>query len=525
MKEMLKTTASVLGRHKLPSNALSEVHDTMRAVKAPLDASLGLTESNFYRAEISLGRSEAEVRKDYPQTYAVIAHVLHKAIQEGAPIDLGSISLVNNSVVVKGQEGKLSRVVSKQLKGQENVIDHCMKELKITKPEQFLPKLGDIVRSGRKLWVSTNLLDFLTASEHASFTSCHSMSGCHFNGNLAYARDAFTLITFVTDEKATAAQHELYKLGRSWLFVVDNVIIQPKSYGAYYDFERDVARNYIETGLAASLGVPNKWNVSRNQQLRHVTFETPKDRHTGSGALYLDNYSLDMSHLDKTLAIPEVNFAAAMCLECGITTDYPTKGVCSEHDGKVKLACAICGERHLADGMHTVAGEGSVCRECYRKAFAQCYHCGQAHRKENLMEFDGQRTCKPCKDKLYVKCTCCGELSKKDRLNDMKGVGKICAKCQDKFLLCSICGMYHPKDTVHYHKYVGRICDTCTPKATFTCSGCGELHPASDKKLIDNEPHCPACVARRNGEELVLKERPKYADLPEGWDDYMEEVG
>lgn len=258
MKDLLKTTANVLGKHKLPATALEQVHTSMRESKESLDAVLGLSESNLFRAAISLERSEDDVRNDYPQTYAVVSHVLNLAVQAGAPLDLSSISLVRNSVMSKGQEGKLSRVLAKQLKGQEEVLDYCMMELKITKHEQFLPKLGDIVKSGRKLWVSTNLLDFLSASQHASFESCHGMDGCHFNGNIAYARDGHTVITFVSEEKATAAQHEIYKLGRSWLFVVDNTIIQPKSYGAYYDFERDMARKFIEEKFAASLGVANK---------------------------------------------------------------------------------------------------------------------------------------------------------------------------------------------------------------------------------------------------------------------------
>jgi len=525
MKDLLKTTGTVLRKHGLPDTMLEKLHDQMREAKSSLDSTLGLTEATLFRKSIPLARNEADVRKDYPQTYSVIAHVLHQAIQAGSPIDLGSVSLIENTVKVKNQESKLSRVLAKQLKGQEEVLKYCMPELGINKPEQFLPKLGDIVKSGRQLWVSTNILDFLYASEHASFTSCHSLSGCHFNGNLAYARDGLTLITFVSDEKPTSAQHEIYKLGRSWMFVVNNTIIQPKSYGAYYDFERDMARLFVEEKIAESLGVENKWKIKRGESINEVYFESPQDKYSGSGALYLDNYDLDISYLGSYNS-PSVEFSAAMCLECGQTTDYPSKGVCSEHDGKIKATCPICGERHLTHNMYTVGGEfGTVCCTCFNLEFASCGHCGNYHRKGVIETIDGRFVCATCKQTHYTTCECCGTFTKKDKMNNLKGVGTACISCQEKYMLCSICGDYHHKEDVEYYKYVGRVCKVCVEFSTFTCTSCGEVHPITDRKVTGMEYLCPACEARREGKEVTLKFKPKYADLPEGWDDYVEEVG
>lgn len=530
MLELLKTTKKVLGAHKIPFDALDAVQETMRKSKAEIDSLLDLSEANLYRARITMDKAEADVRREYPYTFGVIAHILKEAVKEGAPIDLSTLSLTNNSIVSKNQEMKLSKVLAKHMAGKEDALAHCMKELKITKPEQFLPKLGDIVKSGRVLFVSTNILDFLTASDNSSFRSCHSFDGQHFNGNIAYCRDKMTVMTFVAESKFKEKDHQIYKLGRSWLFLAQPHIVQPKSYGAYTDAERKMVREFIINKIAAKSGVDPKeyllkGSVSYSGKPGSYGYEKPRDVSSGGMAGYFDAAGLDVAHAGKEFKLPRLEFAAAACLVCGETTDHQRKGVCSEHDGRVKFTCAECGERHLAENCIAV-GDDHYCNRCYQAKFSSCNHCHGHFLKDQIEVIDGNRVCPACLKKHYVTCGDCGGRHRKEKLVTLKGVAKpVCTKCVDNYLLCSICGDYHPADKVVYHKYVGRVCEKCTPQVAFRCSDCGEYHLLENRKDADGLALCAACEAKRSGKAVEIKTKPKYAGLPEGWEDFVEEIG
>lgn len=520
---MLKTTAMVLGKHRMPNDAVKIIWDQMRKAKRPLDEMLGLSDDNLYRVVVPMERDEQDIRSEFPLTYSVVVHLLHEALQAGTQLDLDTINLVKNEILLKGQAGKISKILSKQLSSKEDIITHCAKELGIEKPAQFLPKLGDIVKSGRKLVISSNMLDFITSSSNASFTSCHGFDGCHFNGNLAYVRDGITLITFVTNASVNVMDPELYKIGRCWVYVADKHVLLPKSYGGYFNFERMAALTHISSCMAEYQGISNDFNMTYGNKIpgECMIVEKPKDG-TNGAAFYLDNYGIDIAaHKSSKVTVPKLNFAAAMCLVCGDTTANQKGGTCAEHNGKARGACVVCGTRHNLESLVTT-GEGPACTACVRAHFVSCGYCGVYHRKETITKVaEGNGVCAPCLAAHYTDCSCCGNKVRKDRAKELAGVGIVCTSCTPKFMLCSTCKEYHKVGDCTYHKYVGRICKVCLAKVAFQCKGCGEFYLHKDA-VGDT---CTFCDARARGVDIPAATKPRYADLPEGWEDYTEEVG
>jgi hypothetical protein len=523
---LLKTTDKVLGKHKLPADATKAIHDHMRAAKAPLDDIMGLHEGNMFRVAIPITKDEDTLRREYPQTYAVVAHLLHEALQGGMQLDLSTISLVKNEVLLKGQPGKISKIVAKQLASKEDIITHCAKEIGIEKPAQFMPKLGDVIKSGRKLVLSSNILDFLTSSSNASFTSCHSFDGCHFNGNLAYIRDAITLISFIVGEKDDLMAPENRKLGRCWVYNPLPHVVMPKSYGGYFDFEREAVRRYVLERISAKFGIEDfKTVYGITYPSSSVIYEKPTDGSSGA-ALYLDNYGLEVSSPAGHKGLPTLEFSAAMCLMCAGTTARQKGGVCNEHTGKARGNCAGCGERKDLGSLYTVQ-EQHYCTRCVERLFKQCGMCAQYHPRETLVSIGGRSVCPGCVEREYTNCACCNKQVRNRDTAELGNIGMVCTTCVHKYMQCSVCNEYHLSAEVAYHKYVGRVCNTCAPGVSFVCGTCGEhYHNKYKKALKDSGAEvCTKCHAAATGKELSIKAMPKYVGLPAGWEDFTEEVG
>jgi len=524
-KEMLKTIELVLRKRRIPTGALDKVYATMRKAKAEIDAMVGLNEDNMFRVEIPMVKSEQMLRKDYPVAYSVVAHLLHQAVQKGNQIDLSTISLVKNEILMKGQPGKISKILAKQLEDNDEIIEYCAPELKLSNRKQFLPRLGDVIKSGRKLVVSTNLLDFLTASDNAAFSSCHSFGHENYNGNIAYASDGISLISFIAKETAKMTDAEIYKLGRTWMAITDKgYIVQPKSYGAYFGFERDAARAFLEEKVSAKFGIENEFLTKHGITFTpgKIKYATAEDHHY-TAALYFDNYGIDLSYPAKVAyEMPVLQFAPAMCLECGITTTYKQGGTCRGHYGKARGTCEVCGERHNMDTMNTVHNQ-LICKRCTDAKYSNCSYCGEWHEKGNVTVIKGRNVCTACDKKHFTLCSHCGLKEDTRKLKELAGVGKVCGECVPKFMHCSVCGLYHLTDNVTYHKYVGRVCNNCLGGVAFKCQDCGEMY--HNKYRADGEELCTACDAKRKGKEVGAKVKPRYADLPAGWEDFTEEVG
>lgn len=523
MKAMLETVNAGLRKHGMPTNYTDRLMSDMRKAKSKIDEVLGLTPDNLFRAAIPLEKEEAEVRKDYPLTYAAIAHILNEAIRAEAPITLGSIALIKNEVKVKGQATKLSKVLAKYLPTNEAVIETCFKELGITKAAQFLPKLGDIVKPGRQLIISTNLSDFLTASDNASFRSCHSYDGEHYNGNFAYARDKHTIITFVTESKNDPLSPTLYKIGRSWLFMAGKYLFQPKSYGAYNEFERLQARLYIEERLAKHYGIEDRFSIKHGMSLDEYEVEDPSDNCSGE-AMYLDNYGMDVIYPKGTFKEPKITFAAALCMECGVTTSNTMGARCGRCDGD--YTCSACGEGVAEDDVRWGDGE-PFCHRCFMESYFECHNCGETYRKEDALDIHGGgQVCAHCAKSYYVECDVCEELVRKENIKSLDGVGdKVCNSCAAKYNKCSSCGKYHPLDDLMYSKFTGSLCSSCKKDKSFTCPDCGELFLKDWETEHEGKVCCIACKAKKEGREESLTPKPKYPGLPDGWFDLTEVIG
>jgi hypothetical protein len=172
------------------------------------------------------------------------------------------------------------------------------------------------------------------------------------------------------------------------------------------------------------------------------------------------------------------------------------------------------------------AGGHLYCTTCLNKQFKQCGFCAQYHPKDDVSIVEVVNVCAACYKKQVKTCGCCGKetLAKNTRSIDTVKHGEVlaCTKCYPKFALCSMCNKFHDKDDIVYHKYVGKVCPACAEEHSSLCPSCGERHMT---KHITEDGLCVKCKAAVTGQPLDIKAAPRYAGLPEGWEDFTEEVG
>src|SRR5574343_1329645 len=102
----------------------------------------------------------------------------------------------------------------------------CIDRYRIKSTEDinlFLSEIGNLTcHASAYAVLSTNPIDYFTASAHASFTSCYNPEGAYYNGTIANAIDGYTLVFYTVKSKDDIPSDGGFiknKLGRSWIQV------------------------------------------------------------------------------------------------------------------------------------------------------------------------------------------------------------------------------------------------------------------------------------------------------------------
>ena len=451
-----------LEEYRIPTNYFDTLEQERVDNKAFLHEILGMNEENNYRIIINTKMTEKQFRKEVPKTVTFIEKVIFDVYEEAL-----KYSIVNNKVEInKSNHTKLSKVISKWNSNHfwnddsRLIYNNSVKELGMngSSIDSYISSLVDLC-TPKEVVLSSNIYDMLTSSTGSAYSSCYNMNGEYFNGNLAYIRDNFTLISF------TYSKNIERKVGRSWVYTFpeDYKILTPmRPYGSMYFLEYKLIRKYIQKCICKHFNVKNYWKFIRNIGIDSDDFEN------GRGAVYFDyDYTGMAYHKHKTDSEkPYFVFKPAICLECGDKTLYGQYGTCEDCVGG--NYCIHCEEREH-DGEY-VNGE-FVCSHCFSEYYVECQHCGNWNHFENCSEtYHGDSICRGCLESNYTTCDDCDNIFHVDDVMYIEEYGNICNRCQENYYPCSECDELHSRDNMK--NIDGEL--YCTDCYT-TCKECGEV--------------------------------------------------
>lgn len=434
------------------------------ANKQKLNDILGLNEGNNYRAVLESRLSEAKFREASPLTTKFIAKIIRHI---GMTVADNEFSITENKIST-GEKTyvKLSKKVNQVFENgfprewNDEFCESC-RELGINSyTGNYMSNLLDMVKP-KTVILSTNLYDILTSSTDCSYSSCYRMdNGEYFNGNLSYARDSFTAIIFTYSDDI----HR--KIGRTWAYIFPEkfkIITPEKPYGSLYKEEKKVARKYIEQGISKYMGVRPYWKYINGGQYDDCLFSN------GRGPVYFDYDRVGIAyHKHKTDdSQVQIDFADALCLQCGDETEHP---------------------------------EGGCCYDCFEESdYCEC--CDSHFRGESYSHPHGGSLCSSCFEEYYSICRYCGDTVHNEDSHHVENYGDVCDHCcRDHFQWCPDCESYcRLEDMTHIHETGEDVCDSCLSDY-YLCDGCQEY---SSKQPTEHEGNklCKFCL------EAVMEEK------------------
>lgn len=476
MKEFIEKVTEMLKSAKINYRHLEAVFKDSERNKETLNELLGLNRDNSYRKKITLEMTDAEFNSMYPFVDQVLKRV---------PGWVGPLRPTTGKLTVGKDQVNITKFLSKALADgavPEDYKWHLASRLGIDRDNpkaesQIVPKLGELLnkKASNVVVVSTNPFDFFTSSagdyKYASFKSCYRPGGEYFNGCNSLARDNFSTIAY----KASADRLD-YKHGRAWMFVLDKLVAQTKSYGTFTATERKIAREYVQTQLAA------KHSIDFADYKHHHVEKWYKK--SNNKVLYFDDYAIDLGYpkLDFPKGIssdrlPSIKFSNAKCLKCGNETQYPQSGLCGACSGNYRACYSCKADLYSIDDVR-VNGQ-SYCPTCAARDFELCGHCGNYHERGAHTVIDGRKICNACISNSFFFCNHCNKYHRKDEIKSHKvsSNGELwCATCftKDAFR-CQDCRCTHTNDARHKVVYNGAeltVCSACVSLYA-TCPKCG----------------------------------------------------
>ena len=437
-----------------PFNRLEQERVTNKEV---LNKVLGLTEENNYRVILNESLTETQFKRGFPNTVKFIEFIIGDV----------KYSITKNKVYTgKNTYLKLSKQITKffdQLNSgweytssvDKSLYFDSIKELGInsTNYECYVSSLIDSVKP-KNICISTNIYDMLTSSTDSSYSSCYNMSsGEFFNGNLAYIRDSFTVITFVYGDDI----HR--KVGRSWAYIFPDkfkLALPGKPYGSIYSMEYRIIRKYIERSISDWNGVKPYWKVDKK-----LYYEDHMYSH-GKCTVYFDHGNVMVAY-DKRQTDSEppfLEFALARCLVCGDVTDNPERGCCRYCDDGGNW-CECC-QSSFTGVEYSHPGGGQLCADCYVEYFKTCEDCGDIHNADYSYYVEGHGyICEYCYSRNYSNCVDCNEIYHQNDLHYIYSEDHyVCNCCLDNYSTCDDCNKFFDREELVQHE-IEYLCPEC----------------------------------------------------------------
>lgn len=501
-------------------DVILEIHQTMRKNKAWIDELLGLNASNMWRVTIPLTVDDSDISNRYPQTDRLLSWLMKVN-------GTSDYSLAKGYVDTKDGSMKLTRYLKKYLYKfialsdvhltsyimslgelnlvpvDQNLVLDNFRDPSTWKLDTYLCALGELRHSGVQAVISTNLYDFITASENASFTSCFRVGRDYFAGTVGYSRDSVTIITMIVKRDAPMTNFELYKVGRSWAYLIPETqngqgpyIIQPRRYGSYSKTDSKQVRAFIQKRWATSLDVPNTWIKTSVDD--NTFWETSPELGGYPWAGYFDpKYSATSvcwlsGHVRPTrVRVPLVH---AQCLACGREHSCGS-GFCE--DCQSSYECDRCGYQFSPHEMHVYHDE-LYCSDCFGMITTLCVSCNARIYREHADWVGDYPYCESCFNDEFRICLECERAFKFDDLRDIEGYGWVCSDCfEDHFVVCTHCDRdVHKDDAFNAEGDESMpICRNCSDQYFTKCSDCQDWYET--EHLINGV--CERCTLEQKG--------------------------
>ena len=396
---------------------ISSLYDECVSEKAEVNKLFGLTEENHYRQEIDISLTEEDFIKMYPHTYNGIKRIIKYNSSEDY-----DFSISKNEVYSKNGEvfGKLSKFIPNYF-----LDDRLLNKIYLEIGRNDTSIIFDIIKP-KKLVISTNLYDILTSSTNSSFTSCYSLIGSHFNGNIAYARDSFTMIVYTYSDNIER------KNGRCFIYTFPKSerIVISRFYGSMYVSEK----NILETYLKQTINPNKEWTLT-DKSYSGTYYRNARPCYDLPNAIYFDESYTKLLYT-KNSNLPKLLFKISICLYCGNNTRNGRYGACSNCQ-ELFTSCNSCGEV-MHKTLSVRYGNKYICNTCYETRFTPCGYCDTKYSTNDMIRIpSGEYWCKSCVKKYYRSCSICNTLHKGKYVYKEHS---LCKKCKSDYIFaCENC--------------------------------------------------------------------------------------
>ena len=366
---------------------------------------------------------------------------------------------------------------------------------------QALSYVYDSITHNQRCCLSINPLDILFCSTHASFTSCHKLSGAYASGAVAYINDRNSLIAFTYEEKKQYENRGVcfdweYKLWRQYVFIdTDNYsAVMQREYPKSSAAATKEARR-LTASLLYNYAHDNGDEIQMNWKVAHSKYDD--EERYGDDRVHLDfgGYGYGGDSQSSVIFMREKIFEGSYgnpyaCPACGTfredEVDRDDRGVagflCNECQGLVRCICPICGgEMNECD---------DVCERCRDDGYAVCEDCGE------IQQIEIEGVCYDCAiARGYEGCDCCGELT----LHAKHFKGRVlCEYCYGKYYsVCTVCGeVYRRSDMILYVSNGKDVfcCSDCSEKHNVECAACGKETNVQSTVIINGMTLCKKCA-------------------------------
>lgn len=221
--------------------------------------------------------------------------------------------------------------------------------------------------------LSIHPMDFITASENASFSSCLQVTSCHHTTTTGYLRDPYSIVAKVVRNGS--------KLGRQFIFFDDGAIIFGRTYGVIADVLQERIRRFLEERYARHLRLKDEWEYDRGRFL---------------GADQVDGCGHYKNDHDKYSVYFDLD-----------TTGVSRHKTCTRGFDDVQLVFPP-GIDHL--GHDTRSGNFGT---------THCTLCGTVIEDEDdIRETDTGPVCYACRDEYFFQCSLCDRVLHETRMGE-----------------------------------------------------------------------------------------------------------
>lgn len=367
---------------------------------------------------------------------------------------------------------------------------------------QALSYVYDSITHNQRCCLSINPLDILFCSTHASFTSCHKLSGAYASGAVAYINDRNSLIAFTYEEKKEYSNRGVYfdweyKLWRQYVFIdTDHYsAVMQREYPKSSSAATKEARR-LTASLLYNYAHDNGDEIQMNWKVAHSNYDD--EERFGDDRVHLDfgGYGYGGDSPSSVIFMREKIFEGSYgnpyaCPACGTfrgnEVDDDDRGVagflCNECQGLEHYVCPICGNEMNEDDR--------VCESCRDEGYGVCEDCGEVQ----MIEIEG--VCHDCAiARGYWMCDHCGQMSF-DEKHSYKDLF-ICDDCyREYYAVCEMCGELHRKHVMTIYIADGKdvfCCSDCAEKYNIKCASCGKEMSVHSAVLLNGMNLCKECA-------------------------------